>query len=206
MTEPQAAKPTPSDRANQRRSGRSRKTFLAGFTAVDLVTIAAFAAAARISHLVQKFFNFAFPLNVAFWYVFFGWALAAVVVLVPKRGTAALYAGLSVLAINILVEGAPPQWLLTVPVAIIVTELIFWAVQRISGSYCATLTTSIVGLTLAAPVWWLAMVYFGLHMIFGVPLGLAAILITLATFVVSAPVVAFIGHKAGKALQPLLTS
>jgi hypothetical protein len=206
MTEPRAAKPDTASRAKQRRSGKPGKKFLAGFTAVDLVTIAAFAAAARISHLIQKFFNFAFPLNVAFWYVFFGWALAAVVVLVPKRGTAALYAGLSVLAINILVEGDPPQWLLTVPVAIVVTELIFWAVQRVGGSYCATLKTSLVGLTLAAPVWWLAMVYFGLHMIFGVPMGTAAILVTLGVFIVSAPVVAFAGHKVGKSLQPLLTS
>ena len=204
MTEPRAAKPD--TRPNQRRSGKSGNKFLAGFTAVDLITIAAFAAAARISHLIQKFFNFAFPLNVAFWYVFFGWALAAVVVLVPKRGTAALYAGLGVLAINILVEGDPPQWLLTVPVAIVVTELIFWAVQRVSGSYCATLKTSLIGLTLAAPVWWLAMVYFGLHMIFGVPMGAAALLVTLGVFIVSAPVVALLGHRVGKALQPLLTS
>jgi len=187
------------------RSGKARQKFLANFTAVDLVTIAALAAAARISHLIQKFFNFAFPFNVGFWYVFFAWALATVVVLVPKRGTAALYAGLSVLAINILVEGDPPQWLLTVPFAIIATELIFWAVQRATGSYCATPKTAIIGLTLAAPIWWLAMVYFGLHMVFGVPMSVNALLITLGMFVVSAPIVAYLGNTIGRRLKPLLT-
>lgn len=197
-------------RINKAKSGRTgtgkpRRQFLAGFTAVDLVTIAALAACARISHLIQKFINFAFPLNVGLWYIFFAWALATVVVLVPKRGAASLYAGINVLGINILIEGDPPQWLITVPFAIIFMEIIFWVVQKVGGNYCTTPRTAVIGLTLAAPIWWLAMVYFGLHMVFGVPMNAAALGITLGMFVVSAPIVAYFGNKIGRSLKPLLT-
>lgn len=192
-------------KATSKSLGRPRKKFLAGFTAVDLVTIAALAACARITHLIQKFINFAFPFNVGLWYVFFAWALATVVVLVPKRGAASLYAGLNVIAINILIEGDPPQWLITVPFAIILMEVVFWAVQKTSGNYCTTPVTAVIGLTLAAPIWWLAMVYFGLHMVFGVPMNAMALGATLGMFVVSAPIVAFLGNRIGRSLKPLLT-
>jgi hypothetical protein len=203
MSNPQDAQPK-ARTASRNRLGRSRKRFLAGFTAVDLVTIAALAACARITHLLQKFINFAFPLNVGLWYIFFAWALATVMVLVPKRGAASLYAGLNVLAINILIEGDPPQWLITVPFAVVLTELIFWVVERISGNYCTTPTTAVIGLTIAAPVWWLAMVYFGLHIVFATPMNAAALGITLGMFVISAPIVAFLGNKIGRSLKPLL--
>jgi hypothetical protein len=192
-------------KASRSGPGRARKRFLAGFTAVDLVTIAALAACARITHLIQKFVNFAFPLNVGLWYIFFAWALATVVVLVPKRGAASLYAGLNIIAINILIEGDPPQWLITVPFAIILMEVVFWVVQKVSGNYCTTPVTAVVGLTIVAPIWWLAMVYFGLHMVFGVPMNAMALGITLGMFVISAPVVAFLGNKVGRSLKPLLT-
>ncbi|QYA99812.1 hypothetical protein I1A62_01190 (plasmid) [Rhodococcus sp. USK10] len=59
-------------------------------------------------------------------------------------------------------------------------------------------------MTIIAPVWWLAMVYFGLHMVFGVLMKAAVLGITLGMFVISAPIVAFLGNKIGRSLKPLL--
>lgn len=182
-----------------------RRGLFEAFTAVDLVTIAAFAAAWRLTHLTQKFLNFAFPLNVALWMVYYAWGLAAVLVLVPKPGTVALYSTLGVLAINLLLEGDPPQWLITIPPAILITELIFLAIYKRTGNYGNTPQTAMLGLTLSAPFWWLAVIYFGLEHVFATPFTMGGRILTFLGFMVAAPVFGYIGNKIGEGVRPLLT-
>lgn len=126
-------------------------------------------------------------------------------VLVPKPGVASLYSVLGVLAINLLLEGDPPQWLITVPPAAILTELIFIAIYKKTGHYGDTPKTAMLALTLAAPIWWLAIIYFGLEIVFGTPFNVTSRVVTFIGFMIAGPVFGYIGNKIGEGVRPLLT-
>jgi FtsH-binding integral membrane protein len=181
----------------------SERLGLHRLTAVDLVTIAGFAAAWRAIHLTQKLFNVVYPLNVALWFIYFALALFALLVIVSKPGTAGLFF-ITASLINFFLEGETTQWMIIIWMAIIFTELIPLAIWRITGHYCDTPRTAVIGSLLLAACWGPYLVFGGLQFLFQVPVTTAQQIGILGTFLVTAPFAALAGHYLGRRLKPLL--
>jgi hypothetical protein len=82
----------------------SPKTILKRFTAVDLVTIAVFAAIWRGLWYLWNAFSFLFPFNQVLNTFFYGICAVAAMVIVRKVGTATLFT-IAALLINVLLQG-----------------------------------------------------------------------------------------------------
>lgn len=181
-------------------AAQTRKGYLQAFTAVDLIVIAVFALIMRFGFLyIYKALYIVFPWNQAILPLFVSFSLAAVLVMVPKRGATLLWTVVWLL-IDFFLQGEDLVYALgSLPVPVIV-EVVFWLMKRDGGD----LTSSLVG-TMVYTAGFALWNWISLNFIFLMPydLGIALVVNVIAVFIVS-NIGAYSGFQLGKQLKRLM--